>query len=381
MRTFDTDWLANISIKWVLVTVGLLLVLRMSMARSRAPGRQTVDSAAEFMESALIAIVLVFLVIRPFVVQAFYIPSGSMIPTLQVGDRILVNKFIYRIAKPNRGDVVVFVAPHMASPDEKDFIKRIIGLPGDTVAVVPTRVLADGHPVATLVGQPTGFSYSRSYGTESQPPPAIDIGQHTDPPDVRGGEVSVHRGGSDSIKILAVPRIDVRIEGSRVYNAGTLVKDFPGQANLTENRNLNDYGGDPHLEASAIKVDGDATPQLILVKGSRLSVVPGHVELNGQALREPYIAESPDYPYPPTKIPPGEYWVMGDNRNDSNDSHAWGFLPGNRIIGRAMLIFWPLNRIQLIHNNFPDLKPASPTHAAAPAGHASPHASRTAGAY
>src|SRR5436305_8527785 len=125
MRSFDTDWLANISIKWVLVAVGILLVLRMSMARGRT-ARQTADSAAEFLESALIAIVLVFLVIRPFVVQAFYIPSGSMQPTLMVGDRILVNKFIYRVTHPDHGDVVVFVAPHSASPDEKDSIKRII---------------------------------------------------------------------------------------------------------------------------------------------------------------------------------------------------------------------------------------------------------------
>src|SRR5947209_2236106 len=137
-RSFDTDWLANISIKWVLVAVGLLLVLRMA---SRGQGNRSTESAGEFLESALIAIVLVFLVIRPFLVQAFYIPSGSMRPTLIEGDRILVNKFIYRVSSPHRGDVVVFVAPHSASPDEKDFIKRIIGLPGDKIAVIPTRVL------------------------------------------------------------------------------------------------------------------------------------------------------------------------------------------------------------------------------------------------
>src|SRR5687767_10816759 len=109
MGSFDTDWLANISIKWVLVAVGLLLVLRMSMAPSRTYGRRATDSAAEFMESALIAIVLVFLVIRPFIVQAFYIPSGSMEQTLMIGDRILVNKFVYRFSKPDRKDVVVFL--------------------------------------------------------------------------------------------------------------------------------------------------------------------------------------------------------------------------------------------------------------------------------
>ena len=82
-----TDWLANLSVKWVLVAAGVLLALRMSLPRMRTLPRQWADSAAEFVESALIAIVLVFLVIRPFVVQAFYIPSGSMLETLQIDDR------------------------------------------------------------------------------------------------------------------------------------------------------------------------------------------------------------------------------------------------------------------------------------------------------
>src|SRR5437773_5370772 len=177
MGSFDTDWLANISIKWVLVAVGLLLVLRMSMARGRSVARQTTDSAAEFMESALIAIVLVFLVIRPFVVQAFYIPSGSMQPTLMVGDRILVNKFIYRVTRPDHGDVVVFVAPHSASPDEKDFIKRIIALPGETIEVVPTRALVDGKPVAAFVNQDPGYMVSASFRPNMQPVTAIKFGR------------------------------------------------------------------------------------------------------------------------------------------------------------------------------------------------------------
>src|SRR5262249_31827095 len=186
--------------KWVLVAVGLLLVLRMSMARGRSVARQTTDSAAEFMESALIAIVLVFLLIRPFVVQAFYIPSGSMEPTLQIGDRILVNKFIYRVWKPNRGDVVVFLAPHLASPDEKDFIKRIVGLPGDRVAVVPTHVVADGRVVASLVGQSPGYSYYQQFRPNLTPDPGLPIGQHAELPSAENGEVVIHRESGDSIR-------------------------------------------------------------------------------------------------------------------------------------------------------------------------------------
>jgi signal peptidase I len=381
MRPIDTDWLANISIKWVLVAVGILLVLRMAMARGRSPGRQATDSAAEFMESALIAIVLVFLVIRPFVVQAFYIPSGSMIPTLLVGDRILVNKFIYRIVKPNRGDVVVFVAPHLASTDEKDFIKRIIGLPGDTVAVVPTRAMADGRVVATFVGQPTGYSFSRGFQTSPAPEPAIDIGQHTQPPETQDGQIIVHRGGGDTLKIIAVPRLNVRIDGTTVYNDGQQINQFPGLPDIREDRNLTDCGGDASLEASAIKVNGDPLPQLILVKGSKLSIDPGHVVVNGTPLRELYINEPPDYAMPPYTVPPGNYWVMGDNRNDSNDSHAWGPLQGERIIGRAVAIFWPLNRIQWIRNDYPRLPAAGPTHVSRTTRNAAPLAVRTAAAH
>src|SRR5437879_2829876 len=212
MRPFDTDWLANISIKWVLVVVGILLILRMSMARGgRSGGRQATESAAEFLESALIAIVLVFLVIRPFVVQAFYIPSGSMQPTLMVGDRILVNKFIYRVTRPDHGDVVVFVAPHSASPDEKDFIKRIIALPGETIEVVPTRAVVDGKPVAAFVNQDPGYMVSASFRPNMQPVPAINVGR-PDLPEVRDSEIVIDHGLNDSLKVKVFPTLDVRVE-------------------------------------------------------------------------------------------------------------------------------------------------------------------------
>jgi len=102
----------------------------------------------EYAEAAIIAIVLA-LFIRTFVVQAFKIPSGSMKPTLLIGDHLLVNKFIYGvklpfihktmipIGKPERGDVIVFIYPVDKS---KDFIKRVIGLPGDRVKIVGQKV-------------------------------------------------------------------------------------------------------------------------------------------------------------------------------------------------------------------------------------------------
>lgn len=109
----------------------------------------------EYLEALAYAIVLA-LIIRAFVVQAFKIPSGSMIPTLQIGDHILVNKFIYGIGipftnkklftfkQPNRGDIIVFKYP---GDKDRDFIKRVIGLPGDTVEIRDKQVFVNDKPL------------------------------------------------------------------------------------------------------------------------------------------------------------------------------------------------------------------------------------------
>ncbi len=95
----------------------------------------------EYAEAIIIALVLA-LVVRTFVVQAFKIPSGSMENTLLVGDHILVNKFIYRFREPARGDVIVFKFPR---DESRDFIKRVIGLPGEMVEVRGREVLINGR--------------------------------------------------------------------------------------------------------------------------------------------------------------------------------------------------------------------------------------------
>jgi signal peptidase I len=115
----------------------------------------------------LVAFVLALL-IKTFLVQAFYIPSQSMEPTLQVGDRVLVNKFIYAFREPRRGEIIVFENPRLDEPDrnpvaafwhwiieglgvsadpEKDFIKRVIALPGQTIEVNRGRVFVDGKRI------------------------------------------------------------------------------------------------------------------------------------------------------------------------------------------------------------------------------------------
>jgi len=108
----------------------------------------------EWVEAIVIAVVLA-LIIRTFVVQAFKIPSGSMEPTLLVGDHILVSKFIYGMKipftstkilpfkKPQRGDVIVFIYP---VDRKKDFIKRVVGLEGDRVEIIDKKVYINGSP-------------------------------------------------------------------------------------------------------------------------------------------------------------------------------------------------------------------------------------------
>jgi len=82
--------------------------------------------------------------------------------------------------------------------------------------------------------------------------------------------------------------------------------------------------------------------------GKEISILDGKVYLNGKAITENYIAEPPNQPFLPVKVPEDQFFVMGDNRNDSNDSRYWGFVPRENIIGRATFRFWPLDRTGLI---------------------------------
>ncbi len=112
--------------------------------RTAAPPLPQGKSVVREYAEALIIAVLLALVIRTFVVQAFKIPSGSMLPTLQIGDHILVNKFIYYFSPIQREDVIVFKFPQ---DESRDFIKRVIGLPGETLEIRGKQILINGKPI------------------------------------------------------------------------------------------------------------------------------------------------------------------------------------------------------------------------------------------
>ena len=334
-----TELIANLSVAWITSFVILLTGLRFILIRNPGPSSR---ASAEIVESGLIAIVLVFLLIRPFVVQAYYIPSPSMEPTLLgkdgSGDRILVNKFQYRLPNhygPKRQDVVVFLPPPEATSGRLEttseapinFIKRLIGLPGDKIQAVHGDVVIKGVALFHNV---------------------------------------VRRKIVEANFLGAVNGIGNDIQADhhlKFTQAGVL---WDGKL-IPKEQLAQILSGDPHTE---VKVE------------------PGYVIRNGQHLNEPYTAEDPDYDLqiyhgqplkwmpaidesgdvykldgihisreeyyhdkaqPAEVIPANHYFMMGDNRNDSEDSTEWGPLESKRVVGRAQFIFWPPSRIRAIH--------------------------------
>ncbi len=343
-----TEYLANLTIFKVLVAVGVLMVLlAVSRLLSRDRDRRN-DWLSENIQVVLSVVVVVFLLIRPFLFQAFYIPSGSMEPTLMgpinegpnamggrgsggTGDRLLVNKLIYRVSDPSRKDIVVFKAPTVASPDEKEFIKRVIGLPGETIEVHPSRLQVDGRTALRLTQDSGGVD--------------MDSKDHQKP-DIKGQTAFVPMDmGQQKLRVLVMPDYQVNSDQYRVeINGKTELTDAGG---YIESRTLDQFGGDTGVQGQLFLVNGE--PRLAVVKGNALVYQEGHVMINGKVLEEDYTEEPASYSYGPRKLKANEYFMMGDNRNNSNDSHAWGPLERDRVIGRAELLFWPLQRLKMMH--------------------------------
>ncbi|AFZ47320.1 signal peptidase I [Cyanobacterium stanieri PCC 7202] len=191
----------------------------MSEQLPKSKAKETVkkeeNPIVEIVKTVVMAGILSF-GIRTFVAEARYIPSSSMEPTLQINDRLIIEKMTFRFRQPERGEIIVFDATEAIQELGWNgaFIKRVIGLPGDEVLVTN-----------------------------------------------------------------------------------------------------------------------------------------GNVKINGQILRESYIQEAPQYNFGPVVVPENSYLVLGDNRNNSSDSHVWGFVPDENIIGRATVRFWPFDRIGGIDEN------------------------------
>jgi signal peptidase I len=131
--------------------------------KTDTPGAEPVKRKSKFREyaEAIVIAIIIALFIRTFIVHPFKIPSGSMLPTLEIGDQIMVNKFIYGIkipyfrntiipgSSPQRGDIIVFVYPDDRS---KDFIKRVIATGGEQIEIRNKKILIDGKPFEDTYG-------------------------------------------------------------------------------------------------------------------------------------------------------------------------------------------------------------------------------------
>ncbi len=216
--------------------------------------------------AGLFPVIVVVFLLRSFLFEPFKIPSGSMIPTLLVGDLILVNKYTYGVrlpvintkitegTAPQRGDVMVFRYPPKPS---MDYIKRVVGVPGDTVSYVNKRLSINGQPVAT---QPVAEFFDE------------DVMRHFPQFEEQLGE---HK--------------------HRLLNDDSRPAFVDGVAPF------------PFREACSYTIEGVTCT-----------------------------------------VPPGHYFMMGDNRDNSLDSRYWGFVPEQNIVGKAFLVWMNFTNLKRI---------------------------------
>ncbi|MFN4246042.1 MAG: signal peptidase I [Brevinematia bacterium] len=250
-------------------------------------------------------------VIRLLLLEAFAIPTGSMIPTIMIGDRIIVLKPPYGInfpiinvktpgiTTPNRGDIIVFKNPTYRSPgiirelitlltfsvinldnEPKYFVKRVIGIPGDSIQIISNNLLINGKELKrNMIKKENGWLYLNE---------SIDNKSWV-----------------------------IRIKGEILFDDGIL-------RNFSLSNLYYLYDTNSRIILSLQGIPENYLPNLEYFKDE--------IENIKQSLKE-------------NKIPKGYYFVMGDNRDESSDSRYWGLVPENLIIGKGILRFWPPNRI------------------------------------
>jgi signal peptidase I len=238
--------------------------------------RKAKSVVREYAEAFIFAIVLA-LVMRQFVVQAFKIPSESMKTTLLVGDHILVNKFLYYFTSPKRLDIVVFQYPW---EEDRDFIKRVIGLPGDRVQVRDRQVLVNDQPLPEPYARYTANPRQETFGP-----------------------VVIPKKGD---------RVEIRSD-KRLYLNGEPV---PIPSN-------------PYHPSGLFQPKNDGPPM------AGFEVFYGPLLPPGTTLQQPLAPHPVEYDC---------YFVLGDNRDNSQDSRYWGFVRSSRLKGRAFFIYWSWDR-------------------------------------
>src|SRR2546423_998967 len=257
------EWLANLSVKSVLVTAGLLLVLRLALLHARG---SPVRAACEFIEASLAALVFVFLLVRPFVLQAYFIPSPSMHPTLREADRILVDKLVYRFGATGRGDVVVFHPPEGQSSDDKDYIKRIIGLPDEVIEVVPELLLVDGRTLIRITRESASEIRNESFQPKAEFGFTYPLGDGS--ARIENGIGVLVGALGETLKVAAYGNGDaIRADSHFVFlNDQPLLTAVFGPVRISHD--LSQWGGARGLTGTVYSVND--TPRLILVRGKKL---------------------------------------------------------------------------------------------------------------
>ena len=321
-----SETLANLPVLWILFLVAGLTMLRLGCLRVSSPAAR---SFAEMAETGLFAVSLVFLILRPFFLQAFYIPSASMEPTLQgnsqAKDRILVSKFQYRLHTPRRDDVVVFLAPPAAMGGDPPFVKRLIGLPGDRVEAVAGYVTVGGRRYGHADVR-AALGAAGAFGPQAQAEGVDQAFHHVR--FVAGGVLADKKpvGAETLAKALTnMPHAPVVVHpGYNIRNGERLAEPFIAE---DPDYDMKIYNGEP------VKHEHDPSQP--------------EFKWDGQPIAASDFAS--EYARPTEPLPAGHYLMMGDNRNDSNDGTNWGPLEAWRVVGPARFVFWPPADVGVVH--------------------------------
>ncbi len=283
------------------------------MAHRRSGGYSVAKFANEAMDAIVYAGVFVFMIIRPFFIQAFLIPSGSMLQTLYLNDFIVANKAIYRYTEPKVGDIVVFKPPDWAlnaDQHDVDFIKRCQGVPGDVVEVREGFMFRNGARVNEAY-----LSDSPGNSTDANGHPAhtgADTGMREDwklvhytgkaRPDLYDQyvPVQIQRIGLGD----AEARFNYHVSVAHKYAAGIPLNPAPRTSWVLEDEWIPIANWSPEEKQYEQELESS----------------------------------------PPAAVPKGYVLMMGDNRNNSFDGRAWGLVPRDDVIGRSEFIWLPFNR-------------------------------------